>query len=138
MFLSQYLSEAGIKSGQGLTFGDIMGFQLGERYVVQTHIGRAYDISDLEDVLEIIQTEFMCAGEAMKFSYTKNFILRPPAISLWISTAYFGPDLRKLSISKREYYAARVHDIRTAVTMYNLTQSWPAGLLEELNGHNYA
>lgn len=133
MLLAQYLNETMPRTGHGNKPGikHIQCFEFGERYVIRLHTGVSFDVPDLEDMLSIIEDEFYAAGKEVLFKFNSIRAVRKPGVS----PANHEPWTRVLLVSvpdvtftiekgMQRRNAAQVAQIREAVTMYNLTQSW--------------
>jgi hypothetical protein len=121
MLLGEYMGVAAVP-----TLNQILRFEFGERYAVVSMIGKTVDIPDLEDIIDIMVTEFEWSGgrlATMEFSGTKiqfrrysnnpNAKPEPPMLIVQPNSTRLGKPIREIA-----------EQVRQAVIMYNLTGEW--------------
>lgn len=118
MLLAEYLND----SQYSYLRQDILCFSFGEVYEIKLKIGKSIGFTDLGDILEVMRAEFKAAnaGAAISFSEVD-----------WSRRAGAGRMIRKLVVTSHPLAVGdscnidtAVEQVRRAVTMYNLTQSW--------------
>lgn len=131
MRLIEYLKMADVpNAGKFLELPDIERFTFGEKYSVRTLVGVVFEFSDLEDILAVIRSEFSAypnrraqvtiqtrSKQGLGAASSRELIVysTDPALSI---TRQWEPHQSNKPIDEQ------IDSIRSAVTMYNLTQTW--------------
>ncbi len=132
MLLIEYLRSIPTYTGSygsstGSALHHIQQFEFGERYVIRMNSGKSFDIPDLDAMLDIINSEFVLA-EVMPFMSFSGVSTRSKSDPF----GQRGTWDKMLVVSAKRPdnpppwngMQAFLDKIRTAVTIYNLSDSW--------------
>lgn len=121
MLLAEYLRSVGVYTPfatGGVSLPNIAYFWFGEHYEIRLAIGVTYNIPDLETMLDILRSEYITYGGIPRVDLIKR-LRNSDASGLFINQA------NRVRLSSYPKEVDQVIDqVRQAVTMYNLTQSW--------------
>lgn len=132
MLLAAYLISNGYpnpwRTADSHSMHWIERFEFGDRYGIKCHTGKTFDFPDLEDILDVMRSEFMASGRVPIIGfYSPAFMKRlysaPPRV-LTVTANNIGDSAHAFGHASTIRTEEVVEQVRRAVTMYNLTQSW--------------
>jgi hypothetical protein len=100
----------------------VTSFEFGDKYLIRMRSGKTLDVRDIDDILDIMRTEFTVWQEQWV----------PEALIVSASKQSFVAKDRYLSVTAVQKSGflpaippdAAIERVRLAVTMFNLTGSW--------------
>lgn len=123
MLLAEYMND----SQYSYLRNEILCFSFGDRYGIMLRLGKTIDFPDLEDILDVMTSEFKNARETATICFSQQ---------QWGRAGAKVPRNLIVSAVSRDEQGEDIVDIamkvRRAVTMYNLTQSWDQFLQSNL------